>query len=346
MTKIIIVEDERMIAEDIKNSLISMGYEVVAIYSCGEDVLAQLSGNEVDVILLDIMLDGDLTGIDTARLINKRYDIPIIFLTAYADNATINNASAVKPYAYILKPFDAKELNAAIEITLVKHSAERKLKISNKKYESLFKGNPEPSVYLDPAFKIVDINPMFSNCFGYTLDEVVGKSIDELIIPPGMQKEASALSKQSSDNNVYKDAFRKRKDGSLVPVSISAAPIIIDGIHTGTFVIYKDISAQKKAEDEREKVISDLQKALAEVETLSGMIPMCSHCKKVRDDEGFWDQVEDYIAKRSNVDFSHGICPDCLKKYYPKIHEKMQKNKDDAKDSKISSKESKQKKKK
>ena len=324
MVKVIIVEDERMIAEDIKNSLISMGYEVAAIYACGEDILAQLSGTEVDVILLDIMLDGELTGIDTARLINKKYDIPIIFLTAYADNATIHNASAVTPYAYILKPFDAKELNAAIEISLVKHSAERKLKISNKKYESLFMGNPEPSVYLDPGFKIIDVNPQFVKCFGYMLDEVYGKSIDELIIPPGMQKEASSLSDKTGEGNVYKDAYRKRKDGSLVPVSISAAPIIIDGIHTGTFVIYKDISIQKKAEDEREKLIGKLQKALDEVETLGGLIPICSHCKKVRDDSGYWDQVEDYISKRSNANFSHGICPDCMKKYYPKIYYKMQ----------------------
>lgn len=330
MVKVIIVEDERMIAEDIKNSLISMGYKVIAIYSNGEDVLSQLSGCDVDVILLDIMLEGELTGIDTARLINKKHDIPIIFLTAYADNATISSASSVKPYAYIVKPFDAKELNAAIEITLVKHSAERKLKISNKKYESLFMENPEPAVYLDPSFKVIDVNPRFIECFGYMLDEIYGKSIDKLIIPQGLQKEASTLSKQSEKGNVYKDVYRKKKDGKLVPVSISAAPIIIDGIHTGTFVIYKDISAQKKAEDEREEVIVKLKKALEEVKTLSGLIPICSHCKKVRDDNGFWDQVEDYIAKRSDADFSHGICPDCMKKYYPKIYEKLQKKAESA----------------
>ena len=77
MVKVIIVEDERMIAEDIKNSLISMGYEVKAIFSNGEDILSQLPSFSVDVILLDIMLDGELTGIDTARLINQRYDIPM-----------------------------------------------------------------------------------------------------------------------------------------------------------------------------------------------------------------------------------------------------------------------------
>ena len=199
-------------------------------------------------------------------------------------------------------------------------------------------GNPEPAVYLDPSFNIVDVNPRFIECFGYMLDEVYGKSIDKLIIPPGMKNEANTLSQQTENGNIYRDAYRKRKDGKLFPVSISAAPIIIDGIHTGTFVIYKDISDQKKAEDEREKLILDLQKALDEVKKLSGLIPICSHCKKVRDDNGYWDQVEDYISKRSDVDFSHGICPDCMKKYYPKIYAKLQKEDDKKENKKINKK--------
>ena len=80
-----------------------------------------------------------------------------------------------------------------------------------------------------------------------------------------------------------------------------------------------DIEKRKKAEEEKERLIRRLQKALDEVKTLSGMIPICANCKKVRDDKGYWDQIETYIHKHSNADFSHGICPECAKELYPDI---------------------------
>ena len=81
--------------------------------------------------------------------------------------------------------------------------------------------------------------------------------------------------------------------------------------------IAHDITERKLAEDEREKVIKELQDALAEVKKLSGLLPICSHCKNVRDDKGYWNQIERYLRDHSNAQFSHGICPECAKKYYP-----------------------------
>lgn len=86
-----------------------------------------------------------------------------------------------------------------------------------------------------------------------------------------------------------------------------------------------EIIERKKAENEKEKLISDLKKALSEVKTLRGILPICSFCKKVRDDEGYWNQVEVYVKQHSEVDFSHGICPECIKIHYPKEFDKIQK---------------------
>lgn len=85
-----------------------------------------------------------------------------------------------------------------------------------------------------------------------------------------------------------------------------------------------DITLRKQMEEEREKLIAELREALAKVKTLSGMLPICSHCKKIRDDKGYWNQVEIYIRDRSEAEFSHGICPDCLKKYYPEYYDKSE----------------------
>ena len=78
---------------------------------------------------------------------------------------------------------------------------------------------------------------------------------------------------------------------------------------------FRDITERKEAEGEREKLIRELQSALAQVTTLSGLLPICAWCKKIRDDEGYWQDVEGYLRKHSHVDFSHGICPDCVAKY-------------------------------
>jgi PAS domain S-box-containing protein len=86
---------------------------------------------------------------------------------------------------------------------------------------------------------------------------------------------------------------------------------------TGIVGIAHDITEKKLADEERERLISELQNALAEVKTLTGLIPICANCKKIRDDKGFWTQVESYVQQRSEARFSHGICPDCLKVLYP-----------------------------
>lgn len=88
---------------------------------------------------------------------------------------------------------------------------------------------------------------------------------------------------------------------------------------TGMVGISRDITERKRAEEERERLIKELQNALADVKTLSGLLPICANCKKIRDDKGYWTQVEAYIQERSQARFSHGVCPDCLKKLYPDI---------------------------
>jgi hypothetical protein len=93
--------------------------------------------------------------------------------------------------------------------------------------------------------------------------------------------------------------------------------------------LFYDITERQQAENERARLIAELQKALSEVKVLSGMIPICSSCKKVRDDKGFWNQIESYIESHSAAEFSHGMCPECTKKLYPAFYEKHYKNKDD-----------------
>ena len=142
---------------------------------------------------MDIKLQGDMDGIEAAEEIQVHFNIPVVYLTAYTDENTLQRAKITTPYGYILKPFDERELHVNIEIGIYNHRMEKKVK--------------------------------------------------ELIL--------------------------------------------------------------------------ELQDALTKVKILSGLLPICASCKKIRDDEGYWNQVEEYIERHSEVTFTHGICPECMKKLYP-----------------------------
>lgn len=124
-TKILIVEDEAIVAKDISVCLEKIGYEVVASFSKGEKALSFLEENTPDLVLMDIMLAGNISGIDASARIKKDYDIPVVFLTAYADEKTIERAKITEPYGYVIKPFKEIDLRTSIEMALYKFKKEK-----------------------------------------------------------------------------------------------------------------------------------------------------------------------------------------------------------------------------
>ena len=118
--KILIAEKERIIAIDIKNSLHRMGCEVMEILSSGEEVIRKVKEEKPDLILMEITLEGALDGIETAEIISSKYDIPVIYLTAYSDRETLQRAKITEPYGYLIRPFDSREIEIAIEMAFIK----------------------------------------------------------------------------------------------------------------------------------------------------------------------------------------------------------------------------------
>ena len=127
---ILLVEDERIVAEDIKGSLNNIGYSVSGVVSTGEMALEQLKQVQPNLILMDIVIQGKMNGIETAEKIRAQYDIPIIYLTAYADEEILEKAKITEPFGYILKPFNDRELYSTIEMALYKHDMGKKLRES------------------------------------------------------------------------------------------------------------------------------------------------------------------------------------------------------------------------
>lgn len=169
---------------------------------------------------------------------------------------------------------------------------------------------------------LVNINNAAERMFGYSVEELIGKSTEVLHIDYQHYEEFGKLINESFDSGEAANfEFQmKRKNGELFPSEHTVSLLKDeDGKKIGIVSVVRDISKLKQIEQEREKLIFDLQKALKEIKQLSGLLPICSICKKIRDDQGYWEQIESYIKKHSDVDFSHGICPACAKKHYPDL---------------------------
>jgi PAS domain S-box-containing protein len=136
--------------------------------------------------------------------------------------------------------------------------AEKQIRENKQKFEGLFIGNPEAAVYLSPDFHILDMNPRFFELFGYPLEEIKGKHINEVVVPPDRTEEGHMLDQRAAKGYVYFDTARKRKGGTLIPVSVSAAPIIVEGRLVGYVAMYKDISELKGTEAAMKEMMQKL----------------------------------------------------------------------------------------
>jgi PAS domain S-box-containing protein len=162
---------------------------------------------------------------------------------------------------------------------------------------------------------ILDANPRVLGFLRQSLDDVKGIRMPKLISGSYAQLMPSIRQALESDRFVLFQAYCTRRDQSLFPAEISVN--MLDGEERRLCFFVRDITERKRAEEEREKLIRELQQAISEVKTLSGLLPICAACKRVRDDGGYWNQIETYIRGHSGVQFSHGLCPECIVKLYP-----------------------------
>jgi PAS domain S-box-containing protein len=170
-------------------------------------------------------------------------------------------------------------------------------------------------VVLDHNAKVLEANSRFAKMLGYSREEMYQLHAWDWDVHLNKDQ---ILELAQTINNVghYFETQHRRKDGSLVEVELSNNGALYRG-NKLIFCICRDISDRKKAEKEREDLITRLQASLTEIKSLRGILPICTFCKNVRDDKGYWEQVDIYLNKHSEADISHSICPECVKKHYP-----------------------------
>ena len=208
-------------------------------------------------------------------------------------------------------------IRTAIQDITDRKRAEAELKTSEEKYRILFQSSKDPVYIATIEGTVMDANPAFFSLFGYTTDDLDQLKLEVLYVNPDNRAE---FIKEVNKSGFVKDHLEKlrTKDDCEMDCLITAT---IRRSQVGDILGYqgtiRDITEVRRKQLEKEQLISELQDALAKIKTLSGLVPICAHCKNIRDDEGYWKQIEDYLLDYSDARFSHGICPECAKKFYP-----------------------------
>lgn len=199
--------------------------------------------------------------------------------------------------------------------------AEEQLRESEEKYRDLFENAIDPIFIVDADLNYINVNRRAVEMFGFSKEEFLAMSILD-VIPPEQVPRSNAEFEKLRQRGAYEKFVGKmrKKDGTYADIEVSSSAIYDDGKITGSRDIVRNITDRRQIEEEQQKLIKELQEALATVKTLSGMLPICAACKKVRDDKGYWNQIEQYIKEHSGAEFSHGLCPECAKKLYPDFY--------------------------
>ncbi|MFS0516061.1 response regulator [Nostoc sp. UIC 10607] len=264
--KILVVEDEAIVAKDLQHRLIKFGYTVPAIASSGEEAINKAVEICPDIVLMDIKLKGSMDGIEAAQEIYKRLDIPVIYLTAYADEDTLERAKITEPFGYLLKPFKEKELQINIEITLTKHGLERQLKVNQKWLDALLRSIGDGVIASDLKELVIFMNPVAENLTGWKQEEACGRNSSEVFNIANAETHnpiESPIIKVLQDGiivNLPAETILIAKDGAERPIDDSAAPIKDDKDNiTGAVLVFRDITEHKRAIEARKKQIEQEQ---------------------------------------------------------------------------------------
>ncbi len=239
-SKILVVEDERITAEDIKSGLESAGYQVPAMVSTGEEAVEKAGEFKPDLVLMDIKLKGKMDGIEAAGQIKLLYDIPVIYLTAYSDEYTVQRAKITEPSGYLIKqetglvkkPFEESELHTAIEITLHRHKIEKDHDIL---LSAMLKNINDGVIATNSEGRIKLMNSVAETLTGWKLNEATDKDLNEVFTP--LDNFNKSLNDLSENGLSKKNVTLKSKQGQNILVNYSLKLIKDDNENVNGFIL-------------------------------------------------------------------------------------------------------------
>jgi len=255
--RILVVEDEAIIAEDIEISLNDMGYEVVAVVSTGEDALRESEEKHPDLVLMDVVLGGDMDGIETANRIRQNLHIPVIYLTAYTDDKMLERAKITEPFGYMIKPIRERELYTNIEMALFKHELDKKLLESRQWFSVTLRSIGDAVIATDRNGLVKFMNPVSESLTGWAQHEAQGmhlmevfQTLDEKTGEPYRALGNDLIGDVTSVRLAERCTLLKSRDGTECFIDTGAAPIKDDtGDIIGIVLVFRDVTARKRVQE-------------------------------------------------------------------------------------------------
>ncbi|MEH2382914.1 MAG: EAL domain-containing protein [Nostoc sp.] len=250
---ILIVEDEFIVAMDIKKRLENFGYSVLGVVDSGEEAIEKAADNSLDLVLMDIILKGNMDGIESAQIIHNIFNIPVIYLTVDDDEKTLERAKVTDPFGYIIKPFKEKELKFNIEISLSKHEIQKKLKQSEQWLNTILKSIGDGVITSDALGTVTFMNPVAEIMTGWKYADAFGKEATEVF---NIADEKTRIKIESPIREVLESGVTVHlpeptiliaRNGVEIPINDSIAPIKDDdGNITGGVLVFQDITERKQ----------------------------------------------------------------------------------------------------
>ena len=256
-TRIMIVEDERIVARDLQMTLIELEYDAYAIAASAEQALARASETCPDLVLMDIRIQGTLDGISTAQILRERFGVPVVYLTAHSDDATLERAKVTEPHGYLIKPVKATELRSAIEVSLYKHAMELRLRERERWFATTLCSIADAVIAVDLAGRVTFINPAAETLLGCTSEGALGRPASEIVRL--LDEHENPTHETPLDVVLRERRHIHTFDGNLLAassevraISDSAALVQDAGKTLGAVMVFRDTTEQKRLQKQLE----------------------------------------------------------------------------------------------
>ncbi|MBN2416471.1 response regulator [bacterium] len=269
-TSVLVVEDERLVAEDIKTRLQDLGYRVHDIVDSGQKAVDILEQSLPDLILMDIILHGDLDGIQTAELIKSRHDIPIVYLTSHADQQTLRRVKDSQPSGYIIKPFIDEELYVVIETALYKNRMDAELRERKAWLSTILESIGDGVIATDLESRISFINPVAADLSEWKESRAVGKPVFDVfnaVLAEGRYQLAKVFEEvlKGEQFTARDDIFLSVPSGRQIPIEVNLAPIRNENnAILGVVLVFRDITQRRQVEADLEEERASLARRVDE----------------------------------------------------------------------------------
>lgn len=310
---ILIVDDEWLVAEALKESLTLHGYTICGITGVAEQAITMTASQKPDLVLMDIRLDGGRDGIDAAREIRKQSGTPIIFLSAFSDADTLQRARSIRPEGYLIKPFRDEELHATVEMALHRNQASQPGPAQESIWKAVFDASMDGVVVMNGLAQICHFNPAALRMFKHEAATAAGKLFPSLFAPDLSATHAyirvfqSLATPAGALNGHRVDMTGVRSDGSVFPAELTMTKLNDDAY--AAFV--RDVTERKRLDDELNKFVSNLLRGTQMRRPFPELVPICAACSKGRNEKGEWVRIETYLMDHLDITFTHGYCKEC-----------------------------------